>query len=84
MLNARVLLNVLRICRHGGSLGRRATIATYLRIEMRGYSEHRDEKLSRVRLVQDDDNDGVYDRVTTFADDLLWPRFRGRRVKPRG
>src|SRR5690349_5658942 len=24
--------------------------------EMRGYSEHRDEKLSRVRLVHDDDN----------------------------
>lgn len=42
-------------------------------VEMRGYSEHRDEKLSRVRLVHDDDNDGVYDRVTNFADDLLWP-----------
>src|SRR5436190_19867299 len=27
-------------------------------VEMRGYSEHRDEKLSRVRLVHDDDNDG--------------------------
>jgi FkbM family methyltransferase len=35
MLNARVLLNLLRICRHGGSFGRRATIAAYLRIEMR-------------------------------------------------
>jgi FkbM family methyltransferase len=34
MLNARLLLNLLRLCRHGGSLGRRATIATYLRIEM--------------------------------------------------
>jgi putative membrane-bound dehydrogenase-like protein len=42
-------------------------------VEMRGYSEHRDDKLSRVRLVQDDNNDGVYDRVTTFADELLWP-----------
>lgn len=42
-------------------------------VEMRGYSEHRDEKLSRVRLVHDDDNDGVYDRVTDFADALLWP-----------
>lgn len=41
--------------------------------EMRGYSEHRDEKLSRVRLLHDDDNDGAYDRVTNFADDLLWP-----------
>lgn len=42
-------------------------------VEMRGYSEHRDEKLSRVRLVHDDNNDGVYDRVTTFAEQLLWP-----------
>lgn len=42
-------------------------------VEMRGYSEHRDEKLSRVRLLHDDDNDGVYDRGTTFAEDLLWP-----------
>lgn len=42
-------------------------------VEMRGYSEHRDEKLSRVRLLHDDDNDGVYDRGTIFAEDLLWP-----------
>lgn len=42
-------------------------------VEMRGYSEHRDEGLSRIRLVFDDDNDGRYDRSIVFADKLLWP-----------
>jgi putative membrane-bound dehydrogenase-like protein len=42
-------------------------------VEMRGYSEHRDEKLSRVRVLDDDNNDGVYDRSTILAADLLWP-----------
>lgn len=42
-------------------------------VEMRGYSEHRDEKLSRVRVLSDDNDDGVYDRSTIFAADLLWP-----------
>lgn len=42
-------------------------------VEMRGYSEHRDEKLSRVRRLHDDNNDGVYDRATNFAEGLLWP-----------
>jgi len=42
-------------------------------VEMRGYSEHRDEGLSRVRLLHDDNNDGTYDRATVFADKLLWP-----------
>jgi putative membrane-bound dehydrogenase-like protein len=41
--------------------------------EMRGYSEHRDEKLSRIRILFDDDNDGRYDRAKVFADELLWP-----------
>jgi len=42
-------------------------------IEMRGYSENRDEKLSRIRLLEDTDDDGRYDKSTTFADGLLWP-----------
>jgi len=42
-------------------------------VEMRGYSEHRDKKLSRVRLLVDQDNDGKYDRATIFVDQLLWP-----------
>jgi putative membrane-bound dehydrogenase-like protein len=41
--------------------------------EMRGYSEHRDEKLSRIRLLTDTDDDGVYDRAQVFADGLAWP-----------
>lgn len=42
-------------------------------VEMRGYSEHREEKLGRIRLLADVDDDGVYDRATVFADGLLWP-----------
>jgi glucose/arabinose dehydrogenase len=41
--------------------------------EMRGYSEHKDEKLGRIRQLFDDDGDGVYDRAAVFADGLLWP-----------
>lgn len=41
--------------------------------EMRGYSEKRDEKLSRIRCLRDDNGDGRYDRAEVFADDLLWP-----------
>jgi putative membrane-bound dehydrogenase-like protein len=41
--------------------------------EMRGYSEDRDEAISRIALLTDDDDDGRYDRRTTFADGLLWP-----------
>lgn len=40
--------------------------------EMRGYSEHRDEGLSRIRLLSDTDGDGRYDKATIFADKLLW------------
>jgi putative membrane-bound dehydrogenase-like protein len=41
--------------------------------EMRGYSENRDEALSRVRLLEDLNSDGRYDRSTVFAEGLLWP-----------
>jgi len=44
-------------------------------IEMIDYSERRDETphLGRVRLVEDTDGDGKYDKATTFADNLPWP-----------
>lgn len=41
--------------------------------EMRGYSENRDDKLSRVSVLDDDDGDGKYDRSTVFVEGLLWP-----------
>ncbi|MBC8243782.1 MAG: c-type cytochrome [Verrucomicrobia bacterium] len=42
-------------------------------IEMIGYSEHRDDKLGQVRLLEDTDGDGRFDRSTVFARDLAWP-----------
>ncbi len=41
--------------------------------EMRGYSEDRDEKLSRIRRLTDSDQDGTYDHAVVFVDGLLWP-----------
>ncbi|QEG02548.1 Cytochrome c [Stieleria maiorica] len=41
--------------------------------EMRGYSEDRDDQLSRITRLIDTDNDGVFDRHTVYADKLLWP-----------
>lgn len=42
-------------------------------VEMRGYSENRDEHVSRVRLLEDSDGDGKFDKSTIFLDGLLWP-----------
>jgi len=42
-------------------------------VEMRGYSERRDEKLGRIRLLLDDDGDGRFDRSTVYAEGLAWP-----------
>ena len=42
-------------------------------IEMIGYSEHRDDKLGQVRLLEDTDGDGRFDRSTIYARDLAWP-----------
>lgn len=42
-------------------------------VEMRGYSENREEKISRIRLLEDTDSDGKYEKSTIFADNLLWP-----------
>ncbi len=41
--------------------------------EMRGYSEDRDEGISRITRLEDNDDDGVFDTSTVFADGLLWP-----------
>ncbi|PHQ34028.1 PVC-type heme-binding CxxCH protein [Rhodopirellula bahusiensis] len=41
--------------------------------EMRGYSEDRDEGISRISHLVDSNQDGVYDSSTVFADGLLWP-----------
>src|SRR6476646_10285446 len=42
-------------------------------VEMRDYSEHRDEKLGRIRLLEDTDGDGVFEKITVFAENLAWP-----------
>jgi putative membrane-bound dehydrogenase-like protein len=42
-------------------------------VEMIDYSERRDEKLGRIRLLEDTDNDGVYDKSTIYAQGLPWP-----------
>jgi len=42
-------------------------------IEMRDYSERRDERLGRVRLLEDTDGDGRFEKSTIFAQDLPWP-----------
>ncbi len=42
-------------------------------VEMRDYSEQDKERLGRVRLLEDTDEDGRFDKATIFADDLSWP-----------
>ncbi|MFN7141139.1 MAG: PVC-type heme-binding CxxCH protein, partial [Limisphaerales bacterium] len=42
-------------------------------IEMRDYSERRDERLGRVRLLEDTNGDGRFDKSTVYADGLPWP-----------
>ena len=42
-------------------------------IEMRGYSERREEALGRIRYLEDEDGDGVFERSTVFKDGLKWP-----------
>ncbi len=41
--------------------------------EMRGYSENRDEAVSRVSMLEDTNDDGRFDKSTIFVDKLLWP-----------
>ncbi|MDC0936474.1 hypothetical protein OAS39_09310 [Pirellulales bacterium] len=42
-------------------------------VEMRDYSEQDQERLGRIRILEDADGDGRYERATVFADDLSWP-----------
>ncbi len=42
-------------------------------IEMHGYPEKRAANLGRVKLLEDTDGDGRFDRHTVFADGLSWP-----------
>jgi len=42
-------------------------------IEMRGYSERRDDALCRIRLLTDTNGDGRFDHSTVFKDGLKWP-----------
>jgi putative membrane-bound dehydrogenase-like protein len=44
-------------------------------VEMIDYSERREEMphLGRIRMLEDTDGDGVYDKSTVFADNLPWP-----------
>lgn len=42
-------------------------------VEMRGYSEQRDEKLGRVRRLEDTDGDGRFDKSVVYVDSLQWP-----------
>ena len=42
-------------------------------VEMRDYSEQDKEHLGRVRLLEDTDGDGRFDRATVFAEKLSWP-----------
>jgi len=42
-------------------------------LEMRDYSERRPERLGRVRLLEDTNGDGRFDKSTVFAADMPWP-----------
>src|ERR1041385_1794597 len=42
-------------------------------VEMRDYSERREEKLGRVKLLEDTDGDGHFDKATIYVDQLARP-----------
>ena len=42
-------------------------------VEMRDYSERRPEHLGRIKLLEDTDGDGHFDKATVFLADLPWP-----------
>src|SRR5688500_12701959 len=42
-------------------------------VEMRDYSERRDERLGRIRMLEDADSDGRFEKSAIFAENLPWP-----------
>lgn len=42
-------------------------------VEMRGYSEQREENIGAVQLLEDKDGDGIYDAASDYVDGLAWP-----------
>lgn len=42
-------------------------------VEMRGYSEQRDEQRGAVRVLEDGDRDGRFEKSTVLVDKLPWP-----------
>jgi putative membrane-bound dehydrogenase-like protein len=42
-------------------------------VEMRDYSERREERLGRIRMLEDTDGDGRYEKSTIFLENLAWP-----------
>ncbi len=42
-------------------------------VEMRGYSERRNDMIGAIRLLEDTNGDGVFDESHVFADKLAWP-----------
>ncbi|MFP6901782.1 MAG: hypothetical protein VCA36_12620, partial [Opitutales bacterium] len=42
-------------------------------VEMIGYSERRDDKVGRVRLLEDTNGDGRFDKATVYVKGLAWP-----------
>ncbi len=42
-------------------------------VEMRGYSEERDENIGEIRMLEDVDGDGIYDKASTYVGGLAWP-----------
>ncbi|MBI4663354.1 MAG: c-type cytochrome [Verrucomicrobia bacterium] len=42
-------------------------------VEMRDYSERRDEHLGRIRVLEDTDGDGRFDKSGVYAQNLAWP-----------
>ena len=42
-------------------------------VEMIGYSEHQDANAGRIRLLEDADRDGKFEKSSVFAQGLAWP-----------
>lgn len=42
-------------------------------VEMKGYSEQANEFLGQIRLLEDTDGNGVFEKSTVFADHFSWP-----------